>query len=171
MKIDSSFIGMESARRYSSVDAGAVSYHKEGSIPVSSMDGTKSFSDFLSEDANEEEMTLQERFLANSVNKNISDLDERRSIESIKFQCMQYLIFWLFGGQRPKQLDDLLSQNAVESSMSVGSNSFMNAYKTTMQITASQYHAESEQTAFLYYQCGGARISNRRFACCQRIFC
>ena len=88
MKIDSSFIGMESARRYSSVDAGAVSYHKEGSIPVSSMDGTKSFSDFLSEDANEEEMTLQERFLANSVNKNISDLDERRSIESIKFQCM-----------------------------------------------------------------------------------
>ena len=48
MKIDSSFIGMESARRYSSVDAGAVSYHKEGSIPVSSMDGTKSFSDFLS---------------------------------------------------------------------------------------------------------------------------
>ena len=91
---------------------------------------------------------MQERFLANSVNKNISDLDERRSIESIKFQCMQYLIFWLFGGQRPKQLDDLLSQNAAESSMSGGSNSFMNAYKTTMQITASQYHAESEQTAF-----------------------
>ena len=148
MKIDSSFIGMESARRYSSVDAGAVSYRKEGSIPVSSMDGTKSFSDFLSEDANEEEMTLQERFLANCVNKNISDLDERRSIESIKFQCMQYLIFWLFGGQRPKQLDDLLSQNAAESSMLGGSNSFMNAYKTTMQITASQYHAESEQTAF-----------------------
>ena len=146
MKIDSSFIGMESARRYSSVDAGAVSYRKEGSIPVSSMDGTKSFSDFLSEDANEEEMTLQERFLANSVNKNISDLDERRSIESIKFQCMQYLIFWLFGGQRPDRLDDLLNQNGI--TQSGGSSSFTSAYKTTMQVTASQYHAESEQTSF-----------------------
>lgn len=147
MKIDSSFIGMESARRYTSVDAKAVGYNTVSSVPAAAKDGSKSFSDYLSEDAKEEEMSLQDRFQTFSVNRNISDMDERRSIENIKFQCMQYLIYWLFGGQRPDKFSEYMSQNQ-QATETTPNNTFVNAYRTTMQITASQYHAESEEAAF-----------------------
>lgn len=147
MKIDSSFIGMESARRYTSVDARAVSYNTVSNMPVAARDGKKSFSDFLSGDPQGEEMSLKDRFQSITVSKSVSDVDEMRNIENIKFQCMQYLIYWLFGGQRPEQYSDFMSQDT--GSLQTNQGSFgSSAYMTTNQVTASQYHAESEQTAF-----------------------
>lgn len=141
MKIDSSFVGMESTRRYTSVNAREVSYRMNASSPVSAKDGATSFADLLSGGAQEEEVSLQDRVLAASVSRNVSDVDEKRSIESIKFQCMQYLLYWLFGGKRPVD-SDLLSQSAG------GTTGLNTTYTTTMDVSAMEYHAESEETAF-----------------------
>ena len=141
MKIDSSFVGMESTRRYTSVNARGVSYRMNANSPVSAKDGTTSFADLLSGGAQEEEVSLQDRVLVASVSRNVSDVDEKRSIENIKFQCMQYLIYWLFGGKRPID-SDLLSQSTG------GTTSLNTTYTTTMDVSAMEYHAESEETAF-----------------------
>ena len=54
---------------------------------------------------------------------------------------MQYLIYWLFGGKRPID-SDLLSQSTG------GTTSLNTTYTTTMDVSAMEYHAESEETAF-----------------------
>lgn len=148
LKIDSSIIGMESARRYSSADARSVGFGVVSRNPVSSMDGSKSFSEFMSGDAFEDEMSLNDRYKANSVSRSVSGLDERRSIENIKFQCMQYLIYWLFGGAKGDRFRDMLSKEYSDQNQPVQQNNFTNLYQTSLQVSATQYHAESEETAF-----------------------
>lgn len=149
MKIDSSAIGMESARSYASITSRAVSYQTQVATPGAAKEGTeKSFSDLLQSKNGEEglgeaNLSLRERSYAISTSRSISGVDEKKAIESIKMQCMQYLIYWLFGGNTGDRLKDQMSQMMPVQNVTTSSAQFM-----TMQTTMSQYHAETEQTSF-----------------------
>lgn len=149
MKIDSSTIGMESARSYASTASRVVSYQTRVVTPEAAKEGKeKNFSDFL-ESGNGEEalgetsLSLREQLYSISTTRNISGVDEKKAIENIKMQCMQYLIYWLFGGSTRDRLKDQLSQVMPAQNLSTGSTQFV-----TMQSTMSQYYAETEQTSF-----------------------
>lgn len=149
MKIDSSTIGMESARSYASITSRSLSYQMQAATLGVTKEGTeKNFSDLLQSENGEEglgeaNLSLKERSNAISANRSISNVDEKRAIESIKMQCMQYLIYWLFGGSMRDSLKDRLSQIQPLQGTSTGQAQFM-----TMQATMSRYHAETEQTSF-----------------------
>ena len=167
MKIDSSVIGMESARSYTSIRAKSISYRaiaqgNAGSVQSTAkdgktMDGTKnneidkdgsglSFADFLgSESENDEALSLSDRFNAIMKNRSLGDLEEQRSIQAVKAQCVQYLLYWLFGGRGKDKFEEMfpgLSNAANNSNQSGG------YYKQEMEVTYSEYYSESEQTSY-----------------------
>lgn len=149
LKIDSSIIGMESARSYASIASRSVSYQAGVVTPGAAKEGKeKNFSDFLESGDGEEalgetNLSLRERFYSISTSRNITGVDEKKAIENIKMQCMQYLIYWLFGGDARDRFRDRFSQIMPEQNLSTGSMQFM-----TVQSTMSEYYAEAEQTAF-----------------------
>jgi len=149
LKIDSSIIGMESARSYASIASRSVSYQAGVVTPGAAKDGKeKNFSDFLESGdgegaLGETNLSLRERFYSISTSRNITGVDEKKAIENIKMQCMQYLIYWLFGGDARDRFRDRFSQIMPEQNLSTGSMQFM-----TVQSTMSEYYAEAEQTAF-----------------------
>lgn len=149
MKIDSSTIGMESARSYTSTSSRAISTQTQVVALGVTKDGTeKSFSDLLSGSGEETmgnaSMSLRERSYAIAGSRSISNVDEKKTIESIKMQCMQYLIYWLFGGSKTGRFDEQLSQFAQTGQDSSVTTSQLMSVKTTL----SQYYSESEQTSF-----------------------
>lgn len=149
MKIDSSTIGMESARSYASIVSRSISYQSQIADLGTAKEGTeKSFSDVLQSESGEEGLgeaglSLQERSYSVSASRTVSDVDEKRAMESIKLQCLQYLIYWLFGGSKGDRLGEQLSSLSSAQGTQTGSGQFM-----TMQTTLSQYYAETEQTSF-----------------------
>ena len=116
MRIDSSTIGMESARSYTSISSRAISFQAETKTAGLAKEGTeKSFSDLLQSEAGEEalgeaNLSLQERSYSISAIRDIAETDEKKAIEQIKAKCMQYLIYWLFGGDKGDCIKDRLSE-------------------------------------------------------------
>lgn len=149
MKIDSSTIGMESARSYASVTSRSLSFQTQTVMLGAAKEGTeKSFSDLLQSENGEEglgetNLSLKDRSNAITVSRSISNVDEKKTIESIKMQCMQYLIYWLFGGRMRDSLKDQLSGMQPLQETAMGQTQYM-----SMQVSMSQYHAETEQTSF-----------------------
>ena len=149
MKIDSSMIGMESARSYTSISSRAVGFHAEIRTPGTTKEGTeKSFSDLLQSEAGEEalgeaNLSLQERSYSISAIRDIAETDEKKAIEQIKAKCMQYLIYWLFGGNKGDCIKDRLSE------MSQGQIATQRPVQyIRMQSTYSEYFSETEKTSF-----------------------
>lgn len=149
MRIDSSTIGMESARSYTSISSRAISFQAETKTAGLAKEGTEtSFSDFLQsgmgEDAlGEAELSLQERSYSISAIRDIAETDEKKAIEQIKAKCMQYLIYWLFGGDKGDCIKDRLSE------MSQGQMTTQRPVQyIRMQSTYSEYFSETEQTSF-----------------------
>ena len=149
MKIDSSMIGMESARSYTSISSRAVGFHAEIRTPGTTKEGTeKSFSDLLQSEAGEEalgeaNLSLQERSYSISAIRDIAETDEKKAIEQIKAKCMQYLIYWLFGGDKGDCIKDRLSE------MSQGQIATQRPVQyIRMQSTYSEYFSETEKTSF-----------------------
>lgn len=140
---------MESARSYTSISSRAVGFYTETRTPGATKEGTeKSFSDFIQSETGEEalgeaNLSLQERSYSISAMRNISETDEKKSIESIKAQCMQYLIYWLFGGNTRDRLRDQLSKMSESQTMELRPVQYM-----TMQSTYSEYFSETEKTSF-----------------------
>lgn len=120
MRIDSSYIGMDSARRYSSVKTGAVrlSY---GRILQGSANQT-GFGQLLNTDVKDEKEAgetsdskknagvgnnyLQERFRPMAGIKKIPDRELSSAIDKFREQCMRYIFDLLFGNAKKKPNDD-----------------------------------------------------------------
>ena len=105
MKIDSSRIGMESARSYASIASRTVNYQTRfANLGVAKEGNEKSFSDLLESKEGEGALgetglSMQDRYYSVAGARNLSSMDEKRAVESVKMQCLQYLIYWLFGGK------------------------------------------------------------------------
>lgn len=140
---------MESARSYASIASRSISYQTQIADLGAAKEGTeKNFSDVLQSESEGEGMgetglSLKERSYSVSVSRAVSDVDEKRAIESIKLQCMQYLIYWLFGGSMRDRLKEQLSSLSSIQGAQTESSQLM-----TIQTTLSQYYAEMEQTSF-----------------------
>lgn len=149
IRIDSSTIGMESARSYASTASRTVSYQTQiASLGVTREGNQKNFSDYFGSGSKEgdlEETTLspKDRFYSISTGRTVSDVGEKKAIESIKFQCLQYLVYWLFGGSARDVLKEQMSQAIGGQEASTAQ-----AQLVTTQMTMSQYYAETEQTSF-----------------------
>lgn len=150
MRIDSSKIGMESARSYASIAARTVNHQTQSAALGAAKEGKeKSFSDFLESGEGEEALgetglSMQNRYYAVAGARSLSNVDEKRAIESIKMQCLQYLIYWIFGGSSHDRFKDKLSSLMGEQ-MPSRDMQFMTVQSS---LTMSQYFAETEQTSF-----------------------
>ena len=100
MKIDSSYIGMESARRYTSVERKTVGMTV---VNATTMQGSemenRSFADLFQKETGEEETEPYMDGLAKVTGlmqtgsaRSITSLEEKRTMQSIRQQCLQYLI-------------------------------------------------------------------------------
>ncbi len=150
MKIDSSRIGMESARSYASIASRTVNYQTRfANLGVAKEGNEKSFSDLLESKEGEGALgetglSMQDRYYSVAGARNLSSMDEKRAVESVKMQCLQYLIYWLFGGKSHDRFRDRLS-SLMESQMPSRDSQFM---MVQTSLTTAQYFAEAEQTSF-----------------------
>ena len=163
MKIDSSMIGMESARSYASVTKKQISASLAGGIAGQGSEMSNgSFAGLLNTQGEGENIVqmgmrrMQVRSLGSS--RELSSVQERKTLEAIREQCALFLIKWLYSGMRGQPVDQM--QESVSSSFadewqakqqsvqqmtaqnfgqSTGSDSYWNA---------SYYHAEAEATSF-----------------------
>lgn len=158
MRIDSSNVAMESARRYSSTTkstSSMASYTMMGTM--TRKEGYMSFGNLLAgeEDAEggtglgkDSLMNLQEKFRPMSGLKRISDRDELEAFNRIKQQCIQYLIS-LFYPKKKQMADDGDVGNTYGNSTSGGNNSSDSMITTTLTAGSISYsYKEEETTAF-----------------------
>lgn len=153
MRIDSSVIGMESARSYTSISSQAVAFKAVSVTSPATTDGnTLSFSDFLNgEKQDVEELSLQDRLTSIAKSRSVSDFDEQKSIETIKLQCLQYLLFLIFGGHKPERFEEMMKKSSCDDELATANqegNTVQNVLKVRQEITYTSYFAESEQTSF-----------------------
>ncbi|MCM1261789.1 MAG: hypothetical protein NC313_03635 [Butyrivibrio sp.] len=157
MRIDSSSIGMESARRYSSVTARNVrSYYtgKTGSLAAENGNGfLGSFLGMEGEAENTEEsdnaqnalndITLHFRSLSNTgrVSSSHEELEAR---ESIRQHCMKFLMYLLFGDRHRQTLDEIWGAGSGSS----GFSSQGLSSRTFFGISNQSFHYEAESTSF-----------------------
>ncbi len=149
MKIDSSKIGMESARSYASVTSRTASYQTQSAIMGAAKEGKeKDFSDFLESQngeggLGETGLSMRDRYYSVAGTRSLSNVDEKKALESIKMQCIQYLFYWIFGGKAKDRFKDQMSRLMNEAMPQ--QPQFMTVEST---LTTASYFAESEQTAF-----------------------
>ena len=167
MKIDSSMIGMESARRYTSVTKKTATASLVG---VEAMQGQQPMSDSFSELLNTGMQDESGNFLLDENSRviasratyktsaSITSISEKKTLESIREMCVHYLIRWLYAnigegrGKSDKQVDefmekynnDYLGNNQVQSIQNTGGTYNFGQFKMNM----SYYHEETEQTQF-----------------------
>lgn len=162
MRIDSSMLGMESARSYTSKSQRTYSSSILGQQSLDSLSTSPNgagstggegdvFSDIL-QSMSEDDAQIGDRYFRRSgaghiVRGLVSSTEEQKSIEQIKSQCVQYLIYWLFGGRSArsefqKLLDDMRNGSNPNTPANAG-------YQfATMNTTASEYYEEQENTSF-----------------------
>lgn len=145
LKIDSSTIGMESARKFqvrSSRSLGVSAALKErGQTREGKLNG---FSDLLESEAGDKEVDERVKNVKTQVPgmRNLSDYtynDEMRSIEEIKMQCMHYILYWLFGGKYRDCIGD-----GFKGLSSMGAGQSMMRIETSYE----EYYGEFEETEF-----------------------
>lgn len=157
MRIDSSVIGMESSRRYSSVTARSVtgsSVRRTGNRN-SSLDGFFGNLDSAGENtqqtgtseentANLEDITTHFRNLSNSGR--VSDtVRQQDPVITIRQQCVRFLmdLFFKFRGERTRDFD----LDSSLSGRSMNNSSSMPVYQVST-LTNEYYHSEEEHTTF-----------------------
>lgn len=158
MRIDSSSIGMESARRYSSVTARNVRSYYVGKTKTGSLmaeDGKGFLGGFLgmggeAEDTEESDnaqnalndITLHFRSLSNTgrVSSSHEELEAR---ESIRQHCMKFLMYLLFGDRHRSELDELWGDRSNSSGFTSSQSTGM-----TYGISNQYFHSETENTSF-----------------------
>lgn len=151
MRIDSSKIGMESARSYASIAARSVNYQAQYTGLGAAKEGKeKSFSDFLESKEGEGALgetglSMQDRYYSVAGTRSLSNVDEKRAIEGIKLQCLQYLLYWIFGGSSHDRFKDRLS-SLMGGQASQGND--VQFVTVQSSLTTSHYYAEAEKTSF-----------------------
>ena len=143
MRIDSSNIGMESARKYSSKTVKTQSFfmvnrESEGTLENGSLG--KTFGQLLNTEEQEEEQKkpgasledLRYRYQSLSRVRQVSDREMSSAITTIKERCVQYIFEMLFAGREHRK---------------AFSNSFTNSQEITA-FSSQTYHYEQEETSF-----------------------
>ncbi|MCR5655096.1 MAG: hypothetical protein K6G07_05585 [Lachnospiraceae bacterium] len=150
MKIYSGTIGMESARSYASVSQSQV-FARAATIGTekSAKEGNElGFAGFLSSDEQSEEgakkvsdkrMDIANRFETDGF-------DAKKEIERIRRSCLQYLIYWLFGGDMEK-LKERMNEMG-DGCMSQTPTAQTASAKSVMEVNYSSYYREEETTTF-----------------------
>lgn len=148
LKIDSSYIGMESARRYTSVERKSISMTVVNAVAMQGGEmGNRSFADLFQTETGEEDtepymdgLTKVTGLMQTGSARSISSLEEKRAMQSIRQQCLQYLIRLLYGDKwKDVQVDDTYLQPVTTGQQ---------AAIRRVNLTASYYHEEAEDTAF-----------------------
>lgn len=148
MKIDSSYIGMESARRYTSVERKSISMTVVNAVAMQGGEmGNRSFADLFQTETGEEDtepymdgLTKVTGLMQTGSARSITSLEEKRAMQSIRQQCLQYLIRLLYGDKwKDVQVDDTYLQPVTTGQQ---------AAIRRVNLTASYYHEEAEDTAF-----------------------
>lgn len=133
MRIDSSYIGMESARKYTTVKASSVKFNA-ARVTGGSL-GQTDFGQLFNTDVegqdgeNAEEVnskqnsmtntgmtanSLQERFQSMSGVKRVSDRSISALIDQIREQCMRHIYELLFGREKRQIRSSVFEENTVE---------------------------------------------------------
>ena len=163
MKIDSSYIGMESARRYSSVTKKTATASLVG---VEVLQGQQPASENFSQLLNTGEWDESGNFLLDEnsrviasratykTSSSISSIGEKKTLQSIREMCVHYLIRWLYTnlgarrGETENQVDEYMNKylgnNNVQSIGNTGGTYNFGQMKMNM----SYFHEETEQTQF-----------------------
>lgn len=149
MRIDSSRIGMESARSYSSVTLRTARAYVGGARSLTAGGGNGFLGSFWgmggeaqnTEERGNAQSTLQDvslhfRNLSNTGRVTASS-EEKDARETVRQQCMKFLMYLLFGDRHKSQLDELWGAGGASSS----------EYQT-YGISNQYYHSESETTSF-----------------------
>ena len=166
MKIDSSYIGMESARRYTSVTKKTANVSLVDMTAYQGRELEKdNFSDLLNTGTQDESGNLlldeNSRVIASRATyktSGITSIDEKKTLQSIREMCVQYLIRWLYsnigdgrGKTESPAVDDMngyannyLGNNQVQSIGNTGGTYNFGQFRMNM----SYYHEEVEQTQF-----------------------
>lgn len=175
MRIDSSYVGMESARRYTNVKAGATSL-RFGRILNGNL-GQTNFGQFINTDVKGQEDTekdvkseqnssknaglnaryMQGRFQSMSGVNRISQRELSSAIDKLREQCMRYIFELLFGNRNRTNRssaynDDASGQPSFEdwmqntTGMSSTGNSGLVAVNSSAGMDVFAYEAEFAQT-------------------------
>lgn len=155
MRISSSMIGMESARRYSSETVKAARLYRGSAKSL--MDGQRN--GFLgnfwgmegeAEDANKSrnaQTTLQDVSLhfqnLSNTGRITASTQEKDARENIRQHCMKFLMYLLFGREHKKELDAIWGGNE-SSNFSLAQSGNQSSYG----VENLYYHSESETTSF-----------------------
>lgn len=156
LRINSSTIGMESARSYSSVTQRTAHSYVGSARSLKAGVGNGFLGGFLgmgdeSEDAKGsgnaqttlEDVSLHFRNLSNTdrvtENNVTTNSVEKDARENIRQHCMRFLMYLLFGDRHKPELDEIW-RNGTDSSLS--------ANYQTYGVTNQYYHSESETTSF-----------------------
>ncbi len=168
MKIDSSMIGMESARRYSSVTKKTATASLVGMEAMQGRElGKDNFSDLLNtgtEGGATGNLLLDEnsRVIASratyKTSSSITSISEKKTLQSIREMCVHYLIRWLYTnigagkGASDRQVDEYMNEYT---NRYLGGNEMQNIGQNggsyqfgQFQLNMSYYHQEVEQTQF-----------------------
>ncbi len=163
MKIDSSMIGMESARRYTSVTKKTASASLVGVEVVQGQQPmSENFSQLLNTGTQDESgnflLDENSRVIASratfKTSSSITSISEKKTLQSIREMCVHYLIRWLYTnigegrGKADKHVDEYMNKylgnNNVQSIDNTGGTYNFGQFKMNM----SYYHEETEQTQF-----------------------
>lgn len=161
MRVNSSTIGMESARSYSSVTRKTARSYVGSARSLKAGVGNGFLGGFLgmedeAEDAKEsgnaqttlEDVSLHFRNLSNQdrvTSNNVTTNDvttnsvEKDARENIRQHCMRFLMYLLFGDRHKPELDEIWG---------TGTGSSLSANYQTYGVTNQYYHSESETTSF-----------------------
>lgn len=151
MRVNSSTIGMESARSYSSVTRRTACVYVGSARSLKAGEGNGFLGGFLgmgdeAEDAKGssnaqttlEDVSLHFRNLSNTDRVTASS-EEKDARENIRQHCMRFLMYLLFGDRHKPELDEIWRG---------GTGSLPSANYQTYGVTNQYYHSESETTSF-----------------------
>lgn len=163
MKIDSSMIGMESARSYTSVTKRTATASLVGVEAVQGQQPTSdSFSELLNTGTQDESgnflLDENSRVIASratyKTSSSITSISEKKTLQSIREMCVQYLIRWLYTnigegrGKSDKQVDEYMNKYLGNNTVQSISNTGGTYNFAQIKLNMSYYHEETEQTQF-----------------------
>lgn len=182
MRIDSSYIGMESARKYSSTKASTTKFAYgrilNGSLNQSNLGQLLNKdvnSDVKEQESDDEKKTkagasasfLQERFQAASGVKRISQRDISSAIDKLREQCMRYIYDLLFSNRKRTGIGESKEDNPsfeewMQNTTGMSSSSVNNANLTAEVFTYEQEFVETEQETTAFSTVGTVRTADGR---------
>lgn len=165
MKVSSSIIGMESARSYTKTTQKKLTYSLSGQRRIGNLrtgltndqpNQDETFKDLINSREEKEEgiFVSRGRYIASGRRiHSVTDVEEKKSMEAIKEQCVQYLIFWLFSGRRSgksQSFSQWQEENARKQEFSIQAAEAEPNDILASSLNAQEefYEKETENTAF-----------------------